>query len=214
MRVPTICRASLPRTGSNPFDSARFSSAAKPRSPAPKSRKKLRQTISLTVVAFAASATALGFVYTDEVEWGASATVRGGRIIAASLHIALDYKWSLRKSVLEKLKALDDADRKDDDDDDDGRIEKLWSEVHRRNAERLLHVFMENGGVYIKLGQHLNALVYLLPVEYTSTFRVCQDSCSPTPLKELQELIKVETGKEMNEIFEEFDETPIGVASL
>ncbi|KAI8619439.1 ABC1 family-domain-containing protein [Chytriomyces sp. MP71] len=86
--------------------------------------------------------------------------------------------------------------------------------VHRRSAERMLDVFQRNGGVYIKLGQHMNALVYLLPFEYTDTFEVLQDQCPPTAMKDIRKLIKDETGLELDDLFENFEEKPIGVASL
>ena len=41
--------------------------------------------------------------------------------------------------------------------------------VHERSAKRLLSLFQYNKGIFIKFGQHLAALDYLLPEEYTST---------------------------------------------
>jgi aarF domain-containing kinase len=38
------------------------------------------------------------------------------------------------------------------------------SECHLRCAKRALKVFEKNGGIYIKLGQHLAALSYLIPI--------------------------------------------------
>ncbi|KAJ3383561.1 hypothetical protein HDU80_001214, partial [Chytriomyces hyalinus] len=52
------------------------------------------------------------------------------------------------------------------------------------------------------------------PFEYTDTFKVLQDQCPPTPMKSVREVILSETGSELEELFENFDETPIGVASL
>src|SRR5208282_5365429 len=41
---------------------------------------------------------------------------------------------------------------------------KDMSECHLRCARRALRVFEKNGGIYIKLGQHLAALSYLIPI--------------------------------------------------
>jgi hypothetical protein len=41
------------------------------------------------------------------------------------------------------------------------------SEVHKKAANRLLELCRRNGGVYIKIGQHLANLDYLIPQEYT-----------------------------------------------
>jgi predicted unusual protein kinase regulating ubiquinone biosynthesis (AarF/ABC1/UbiB family) len=36
------------------------------------------------------------------------------------------------------------------------------SAVHGRSAEKLLRLCKENGGVYVKMGQHLSAMVHIL----------------------------------------------------
>jgi aarF domain-containing kinase len=41
---------------------------------------------------------------------------------------------------------------------------KAMSDCHLRCAARALFVFEKNGGIYIKLGQHLAALSYLIPI--------------------------------------------------
>jgi hypothetical protein len=41
--------------------------------------------------------------------------------------------------------------------------------VHQKAAARLLHLCRTNGGVYIKIGQHLANLDYLIPHEYISS---------------------------------------------
>ncbi|KAI9339005.1 ABC1 family-domain-containing protein [Obelidium mucronatum] len=173
----------------------------------PKMKKPTRRTISISALVFASSAFVLGSVYHEELEWGLTAATRAGRILNASVLIGADYKWSLRRSVVNQLKQQDDLDNGE-------RVDELWSLVHRRSAQRMLKVFEENGGVYIKLGQHLNALVYLLPFEYTDTFKVLQDQCPPTPMKDVKQLIKDETGRDLEDLFTNFQEDPIGVASL
>jgi aarF domain-containing kinase len=42
-----------------------------------------------------------------------------------------------------------------------------WDELHERNAERLLAMCVANGGLYVKLGQHLAQLDYIVPKAYT-----------------------------------------------
>merc|ERR1740117_616961 len=46
----------------------------------------------------------------------------------------------------------------------EGRSKK--SSLNRRSAERLLELCRNNGGVYIKVGQHLANLDYIMPREY------------------------------------------------
>lgn len=53
--------------------------------------------------------------------------------------------------------------------------------VHEKAAARLLHLCRANGGVYIKIGQHLANLDYLIPQEYinalSSLFNDAPRSC-------------------------------------
>ncbi len=44
--------------------------------------------------------------------------------------------------------------------------------------------------------------------------RPLQDRCIPTPYEDLEEMFLEETGQKLEEIFDEFDPTPLGVASL
>ena len=41
---------------------------------------------------------------------------------------------------------------------------RVMGDTHTRCAKRALEVFEKNGGIYIKLGQHLAALGYLIPI--------------------------------------------------
>ena len=44
--------------------------------------------------------------------------------------------------------------------------------------------------------------------------RPLQDRCVPTPYENLEELFIADVGKPINELFDDFDPTPLGVASL
>lgn len=57
------------------------------------------------------------------------------------------------------LKMLEDRPREERD--------VLLSNCHTRCAKRTFHVLEKNGSVFIKLGQHLAAMGYLLPLEWT-----------------------------------------------
>ena len=58
------------------------------------------------------------------------------------------------------------------------------------------------------------ATLVVLPVEWTSTMKVLQDRCEPTPYSALEDLFLVDMGAPVTELFDDFDPTPIGVASL
>ncbi|KAJ3118211.1 hypothetical protein HDU96_003251 [Phlyctochytrium bullatum] len=91
---------------------------------------------------------------------------------------------------------------------------KAKSECHQRCADLMLWLCNINGGIYIKLGQHIAALVYLLPMEYTETMKVLQDRCPPTSLPAVETLFLDDTGTPLSDHFSAFDPTPVGVASL
>lgn len=86
-------------------------------------------------------------------------------------------------------------------------------QCHLRSAHRVLRALQENGGLYVKLGQHLSAVI-LLPVEWTATMKPLQDQNRPTPLPEMEAMFRAETGYTFDEAFSEIDAKPIGVASL
>jgi hypothetical protein len=41
---------------------------------------------------------------------------------------------------------------------------RVMGEIHTRCLKRALKVFKKNGGIYIKLDQHLAALSYIIPI--------------------------------------------------
>ncbi|ODV62855.1 Cqd2p [Ascoidea rubescens DSM 1968] len=85
---------------------------------------------------------------------------------------------------------------------------------HQKCAEITLHALENNGGIYIKLGQHISALTYLLPKEWTSTMTPLQDRCPKTLVSDINEMFIEDIGCSLDDMFSEFDEKPIGVASL
>ncbi|CAM9824095.1 unnamed protein product [Lampetra fluviatilis] len=88
------------------------------------------------------------------------------------------------------------------------------SQVHLRSAERLLELCCANRGTFIKAGQHLGALDYLLPEEYTRTLRVLHSSAPTSPIEDVHRVVREELGKEVGELFQSFDPQPLGTASL
>lgn len=64
------------------------------------------------------------------------------------------------------------------------------SEVHKIAAEKLLKLCTTNKGVYIKIGQHIGALEYLLPIEYVKTMRVLHSNAPQNPVEDLFKVIR------------------------
>ncbi|RHZ54096.1 uncharacterized protein CDV56_105079 [Aspergillus thermomutatus] len=85
---------------------------------------------------------------------------------------------------------------------------------HKRCAERTLRVLEKNGSIFIKLGQHLSSMGYLLPLEWTTTFIPLQDKCPVSSVESVEEMFVADTGHRIDELFSSFEPLPIGAASL
>ncbi|KAJ2782381.1 hypothetical protein H4R18_002314 [Coemansia javaensis] len=102
----------------------------------------------------------------------------------------------------------------DMDPEERARILAARSAVHLRAAERIRRALMRNGGVYIKLGQHISALEHVLPAEWCRTMQALQDQNTPSALADVARVIEADTGQSVGQLFSAFDAEPLGVASL
>ncbi|GMH04203.1 hypothetical protein Nepgr_006042 [Nepenthes gracilis] len=99
----------------------------------------------------------------------------------------------------------------------EGSVErsKVKHEVHCRSANKLQELCFSNGGIYIKIGQHIGQLEYLVPEEYVKTMRESMlNRCPVSSYDQVCQVIKKELGGTPDEIFDEFDPVPIASASL
>ncbi|XP_064427493.1 aarF domain-containing protein kinase 1 isoform X3 [Mirounga angustirostris] len=132
--------------------------------------------------------------YLDPSDFGA---VRVGRAVATTAVISYDYLTSLRSVPYGSEEYL-----------------QLRSKVHLRSARRLFELCCANRGTFIKVGQHLGALDYLLPEEYTSTLKVLHSQAPQSSIQEVRQVIREDLGQEIQDLFVSFDDTPLGAASL
>lgn len=92
---------------------------------------------------------------------------------------------------------------------------RVKHEVHIRGARKLQELCFRNGGVYIKLGQHISQLEYLVPEEYVHIMRESMlNKCPVSTYDQVRKVVKKELGGTPEELFEEFDPVPIASASL
>ncbi len=89
-----------------------------------------------------------------------------------------------------------------------------WHSLHQYAADLLLDLFQANGGIYIKFGQHLASIDYLIPEEFCQTMKKLFKEAPISPISHVDALIQKELGRKKEEIFEEFHPIPIGAASL
>lgn len=64
------------------------------------------------------------------------------------------------------------------------------SRTHLLAAQKLLDLICVNKGVYIKVGQHIGSLDYLLPPEYVTTMKVLHSNAPKNPVEDLFKVIR------------------------
>ncbi|PRW32844.1 ABC1 protein [Chlorella sorokiniana] len=122
--------------------------------------------------------------------------VRLGRDVWAAASMLADYAWTLH--------GLEGDTR-----------EEAKKGCHQRGADRLLAVCFANGGIYIKLGQHIGMLDHLLPSEYVHTMREHMlDRCPVSTYEQVRQTIQEDFGCPVEQLFAEFGPEPIASASL
>ncbi|CAG2249912.1 ABC1 [Mytilus edulis] len=117
--------------------------------------------------------------------------------IGVALWIVADYKIHLRGIKYESPE-----------------YEKVKSEIHSRSALRLRELCCSNGGGYIKVGQHVGSLEYLLPMEYVETMKVLHNQAPQTPVTELFKVLEEDLGQKVGHVEVQIDPEPLGAASL
>ncbi|EJD52676.1 ABC1-domain-containing protein [Auricularia subglabra TFB-10046 SS5] len=160
---------------------------------APVHRKWIRRTGGAVALC---SVGLVGYDSLDSIRHASIAAERSARIGRAVVACVIDYKLMFSRNYATPLD-----------------YDVALSECHSRSANRILRVLLANGGVFIKLGQHMSSM-YLLPLEWTRPMAVLQDKCEPTSFPDIEALFLEETGRSLDSWFVEFDKQPIGVASL
>ncbi|KAG4438403.1 hypothetical protein IFR05_006109 [Cadophora sp. M221] len=158
-------------------------------------RKKGRVLAAAALGGVGASTLAFG----DDVKHAYGAVERSGRV-ASTLAVCInDYRVTLNQN------------EKTEDEEEKNISLKA---CHQRCADRTLKVLEQNGSIFIKLGQHLSAMNYLLPLEWTTTFIPLQDKCPVSSFESIEAMFENDTGEKLSDYFSEFNHEPIGAASL
>lgn len=112
----------------------------------------------------------------NDYRWDSIALVRLARAGSAVVDIGLTYKRGLY------FKEWEDKSCEE--------YVRLKSQCHTVAAEKLLQLICTNKGVYIKVGQHIGALEYLLPTEYVRTMKVLHSNAPQNHVDELYKVIR------------------------
>ena len=70
------------------------------------------------------------------------------------------------------------------------------------------------GPTFIKIGQALSTRPDMVPPAYLSALERMQDDVAPAPFEDIRAVVEAELGVKLGKLFESFEETPIGGASL
>ena len=81
-------------------------------------------------------------------------------------------------------------------------------------AERLRMAFEELGPTFVKLGQLLATRPDLVPEEFVEEFKRLNDQVATLPFAKMRETLHEQYGPDLSRVFSEFDEVPIGAASI
>ena len=101
-----------------------------------------------------------------------------------------------------------------EDHGDRGERSRSLKACHKRCANRVLKAMEANGSIFIKLGQHISSMGYLLPQEWSETFVPLQDRCPVSSFESIENMYLRDTGHRIEDEFDDFSKEPIGAASL
>ncbi|GAQ07840.1 cytokinesis protein sepH [Aspergillus lentulus] len=159
------------------------------------SQESRTRILKYAIIAGVAGAAAV--TLSDDAQHIYRAAQRTGRVVGTLAVCINDYRVTLKQETPTE----------------EERQESIRA-CHKRCAERTLRVLEKNGSIFIKLGQHLSSMGYLLPLEWTTTFVPLQDKCPVSSIESVEEMFVTDTGHRIDELFSSFEPLPIGAASL
>ncbi|KAK3171012.1 hypothetical protein OEA41_003096 [Lepraria neglecta] len=163
----------------------------------PTSKNASANRSNLAIILAALLGAGFFLTFSDSARHSYAAATRSMRVLYALGRSVRDYQIILKDNA-----------------EDGDEWKAVLKACHKRCAERTLKAMEANGSIFIKLGQHLSSMNYLLPVEWTTTFIPLQDRCPVSSYESIADMVLRDTGIPIEEHFDEFERVPIGAASL
>lgn len=87
-------------------------------------------------------------------------------------------------------------------------------EFHARRARRLVETVIGLGPTFVKMAQVFASRADLIPEPYLHELGRLVDQVTPVPYDDIARTIREAYGRDVDDVFEDFDRTPIAAASL
>lgn len=88
------------------------------------------------------------------------------------------------------------------------------SALHVRNAKKIESTISQLQGLFIKIGQLISIMTNFLPEEFRKPLASLQDQVPARPIEQVRQRIMTELGQQPEQLFAEFESTPVAAASL
>lgn len=93
-------------------------------------------------------------------------------------------------------------------------MEKRLPDIYRNQAVRFRETALILQGLMIKMGQFFSTRIDVLPGEYISELALLQDQVPPVSSTEIKDVVQLELGGKIEDLFAEFSENHIAAASF
>lgn len=147
-------------------------------------RSRFSRLLKYSLLGGAAVGT-IASLHTNQYQLNSIGIVRLSRAAVTVFKIGVVYKKELYGKELDK---------------NSKEYKELKSKCHKKSAEKLLELCCTNKGVYIKVGQHIAALDYLLPPEYVQTMKVLHSRAPTNTIQEVFKVIREDLRKEVSSL--------------
>ena len=100
------------------------------------------------------------------------------------------------------------------------RLQEIYSVLKKREIvkgltpEKLRLILEDFGPTFVKLGQIMSMRNDILPAKYCHELEKLRADVNPLPAEEIKSVIEEEYGQPVSEVFETFDDKPLGSASI